>query len=102
MEIRPRLVILVKKNEGVTSSYPLTSGGLTSGGLFENIPQQSFFYFVHSFAMELNDATIARTEYGIPFTSALRWRNFYGVQFHPEKSAGVGEQLLRNFLTMKP
>jgi imidazole glycerol-phosphate synthase subunit HisH len=68
--------------------------------IFGNIPQQSFFYFVHSFAMELNDATIARTDYGIPFTSAVRWRNFYGVQFHPEKSAGVGEQLLRNFLTM--
>lgn len=68
--------------------------------LFDKIPQQSFFYFVHSFAMELNDCTIARTEYGIPFTSAVRWRNFYGVQFHPEKSAGVGEQLLRNFLTM--
>lgn len=85
----------VVASEGVTSSYPLTSGGL-----FDKIPQQSFFYFVHSFAMELNDATIARTEYGIPFTSAVRWRNFYGVQFHPEKSAGVGEQLLRNFLTM--
>ena len=69
--------------------------------LFDKIPQQSFFYFVHSYAMELNDATIARTEYGIPFTSAVRWRNFYGVQFHPEKSAGVGEQLLWNFLTMK-
>jgi glutamine amidotransferase len=51
--------------------------------------------------MELNDATMGRTEYGISFTSGLHWRNFYGVQFHPEKSAGVGEQLLRNFINLK-
>lgn len=69
--------------------------------LFVNIPQNSFFYFVHSYAMELNEATIAQTDYGEPFTSAVQWRNFYGVQFHPEKSAEAGEQLLRNFLTIK-
>ncbi len=66
---------------------------------FRNIPPNPFFYFVHSYAMELNEATIAQTDYGSPFTSAVQWRNFYGVQFHPEKSAGAGEQLLRNFLT---
>jgi glutamine amidotransferase len=66
--------------------------------LFENIAPNPYFYFVHSYTMELNDATIAQTDYGIPFTSAVQWRNFYGVQFHPEKSAGAGEQLLRNFL----
>lgn len=68
--------------------------------LFECILPNPFFYFVHSYAMELNEATIAQTEYGIPFTSAVQWQNFYGVQFHPEKSAGAGEQLLRNFLIM--
>jgi glutamine amidotransferase len=51
--------------------------------------------------MELNEATIAQTDYGEAFTSAVKWRNFYGVQFHPEKSAGAGEQLLRNFLNLK-
>jgi phosphoribosylformimino-5-aminoimidazole carboxamide ribotide isomerase len=66
--------------------------------LFENITPNPYFYFVHSFAMELNEATIAQTDYGIQFTSAVQWRNFYGVQFHPEKSAGAGEQLLRNFI----
>jgi len=69
--------------------------------LFEGISPNPFFYFVHSYAMELHDATIAQTDYGIPFTSAVQWRNFYGVQFHPEKSAAAGEQLLRNFLNLK-
>jgi imidazole glycerol-phosphate synthase subunit HisH len=69
--------------------------------LFEGISPNPFFYFVHSFAMDLNEATIAQTDYGEAFTSAVKWRNFYGVQFHPEKSAAVGEQLLRNFLTGK-
>lgn len=69
--------------------------------LFDGLPANPFFYFVHSFAMELNKATIAQTVHGEVFTSALQWRNFYGVQFHPEKSAGVGEQLLRNFLSLK-
>ncbi len=69
--------------------------------LFENISPNPFFYFVHSFAMELNETTIAQTVHGETFSSAVRWRNFYGVQFHPEKSAGVGEQLLRNFLSLK-
>ncbi len=73
----------------------------TDNQLFKNLPEDPFFYFVHSYAMEQNEATIAQTDYGIPFTSAVQWRNFYGVQFHPEKSAEAGEQLLRNFLTMK-
>ncbi len=82
-------------SDRVTQSYPVTNGR------FDHLPENPFFYFVHSFAMELNEATIAQTEYGIPFSSAVQWRNFYGVQFHPEKSAGAGEQLLRNFLTEK-
>jgi imidazole glycerol-phosphate synthase subunit HisH len=71
----------------------------TDNQLFEGISSNPFFYFVHSFAMEMNEATIAQTDYGEAFTSAVKWRNFYGVQFHPEKSAAVGEQLLRNFLS---
>lgn len=73
----------------------------TDNQLFENLPQTPFFYFVHSFAMELHEATIAQTDYGEAFSSAVQWRNFYGVQFHPEKSAAAGEQLLRNFLNLK-
>ncbi len=68
--------------------------------LLKGLPENPFFYFVHSYAMELNEATIAQTDYGEPFTSAVQWRNFYGVQFHPEKSAEAGAQLLRNFLSL--
>lgn len=69
--------------------------------LFKNISTEDYFYFVHSYAVELTDCTIARTHYGQLFSSAVQWRNFYGVQFHPEKSSTVGEQLLRNFLQIK-
>ena len=67
-------------------------------GLFQNISTQSYCYFVHSYAMELNDCTLARTEHTQLFSSAVQWQNFYGVQFHPEKSASVGELLLKNFI----
>lgn len=68
--------------------------------LFRDLPPQPYFYFVHSYAMELNEYTTASTEYSEAFSSAVRWRNFYGVQFHPEKSAGAGERLLKNFLEL--
>ncbi|MFQ5446452.1 MAG: imidazole glycerol phosphate synthase subunit HisH [Saprospiraceae bacterium] len=68
--------------------------------LFRGIPGGSFFYFVHSYAMAPGGHTIGRTEYGRPFASAIHRQNFYGVQFHPEKSAGVGEQLLKNFINI--
>ncbi|MEZ4930721.1 MAG: imidazole glycerol phosphate synthase subunit HisH [Saprospiraceae bacterium] len=70
-------------------------------GLFKKIEPDSYFYFVHSYAMELCNNTIARTEYGQLFSSGAQWKNFFGVQFHPEKSAGVGEQLLKNFIEFK-
>ena len=67
--------------------------------LFEGIPEQSFVYLVHSFHASIGEHTIATTDYIEPYSSALHRDNFYGVQFHPEKSATVGEQLLRNFIT---
>lgn len=66
--------------------------------LFEGVPGSSYFYFVHSFFAELGKSTIAQTNYGLEFSSALQKDNFYGCQFHPEKSGDVGEQILRNFL----
>ncbi len=66
-------------------------------GLFKNIPQQSYCYFVHGYYAALGNDTIATTDYIQPFSSALRKNNFYGVQFHPEKSADIGEQIIRNF-----
>jgi glutamine amidotransferase len=66
--------------------------------LFDGVAENSFCYFVHGFYAALGDHTIARTDYVQAYSSALRRDNFYGVQFHPEKSAGVGERILRNFI----
>jgi imidazole glycerol-phosphate synthase subunit HisH len=71
-----------------------------SSTLFAGLPNETFCYFVHSYYAELSDFTIATSNYGIPFSSALHRDNFYGVQFHPEKSADVGEVILRNFLNL--
>ena len=69
--------------------------------LFNGVPENSFTYFVHGFYAGLGDNTIATTDYIQPYSSALQKNNFYGVQFHPEKSAGVGEQIIENFLAVK-
>jgi imidazole glycerol-phosphate synthase subunit HisH len=66
--------------------------------LFEGIKENSYCYFVHGYYAALGDHTIAKTDYPIPYSSALHRGNFYGVQFHPEKSAQTGERILRNFI----
>lgn len=66
--------------------------------LFSNIPQSSFIYNVHSYYAEDSAYTIARCHYGIDYAAAVQHKNFYGVQFHTEKSALVGDQILKNFL----
>ncbi|AVQ88570.1 imidazole glycerol phosphate synthase subunit HisH [Plesiomonas shigelloides] len=68
--------------------------------LFNNIADGEYFYFVHSFAMPVSTATIAQCNYGEPFSAAVQKDNFYGVQFHPERSGRAGAQLLKNFLEM--
>lgn len=68
--------------------------------LFAGIPQDAHFYFVHSFYAEPGSEQAASTEYIVPFASAMNKGNFHAVQFHPEKSADVGSQLLRNFLAL--
>ncbi len=69
-------------------------------GLFKDIPESSFCYFVHGYYADSGPHTIAKTQYRVSYSSALHKRNFYGVQFHPEKSAAVGERLLVNFLSI--
>jgi len=66
--------------------------------LLEGIQQGDYAYFVHSYALRLSSATTASCSYGEPFSACVQWRNFYGAQFHPERSARVGARLLQNFL----
>ncbi len=68
--------------------------------LLRELAPDCYAYFVHSYALEVNDATIASSCYGISFSACVEWRNFYGAQFHPERSAGVGSVLLQNFLAL--
>ncbi len=68
--------------------------------LFNAVPENSFAYFVHGYYAGLGDNTIATTDYIQPYSSGLHKDNFYGVQFHPEKSAEVGEQIIQNFLAL--
>lgn len=68
--------------------------------LFKNIQKNARFYFVHSYIIPVNKYTLATTKYGISFSSIIQKNNFFGVQFHPEKSGHIGSQLLKNFLEM--
>jgi len=70
--------------------------------LFEGIPTESEFYFVHSYHIKSNkeEDNLSTTEYEYSFVSALERSNIFGVQFHPEKSHTVGEKMLANFLNL--
>lgn len=68
--------------------------------LLSGIPSGSYFYFVHSYALEVTDATLATCDYGSPFTAIVAHDNFFGAQFHPERSGAAGARLLQNFLDL--
>jgi len=68
--------------------------------LFSGIKENEFMYLIHSFYAEHCKETIAASDYGLNYASALKHNNFYGVQFHPEKSGLKGEILLKNFLEL--
>ena len=68
--------------------------------LLINIPENSYMYSVHSYYAGLTEQTIAISNYEHEFSAALQSNNFYGVQFHPEKSSKDGSQLLQNFLNL--
>lgn len=72
-----------------------------SSPLFEGVKENSFVYYVHSFYAEYGKETIAITDYILPYSGAVQKNNFYGVQFHTEKSADVGDKILLNFLNLK-
>jgi len=66
--------------------------------LFKGIPEKSFIYNVHSYYAEDSDFTIAKCNYGIEYAAAIKKDNFFGLQFHTEKSAEIGEKILKNFI----
>jgi len=70
------------------------------GNLFNGISDEDNVYFVHSYYAELSEETIATCHYILPFSAAMQKDNFYATQFHPEKSAWVGERILKNFLEL--
>lgn len=68
--------------------------------LFNEVSDQEFIYMVHSYYAPVTDQTIAVCDYGVEYGAAFANDNFYGTQFHPEKSSSTGEQILKNFLAI--
>ena len=68
--------------------------------LFKGLDGGSYVYFVHSYYPELCPDTIATSRHGVMFSASLKYENFYGTQFHPEKSGDVGERIIENFLKL--
>lgn len=80
---------------GWNSTTPEKQDPLMSG-----LAEKSWFYFVHSYAAPLGEFTLASCRHGLSFSAVVRHRNFYGAQFHPERSAVHGARLLENFLDL--
>lgn len=68
--------------------------------LLNGTNDKTFFYFAHSFYVPLNDFSTSVCNYGLNFSSSVRYKNYFGVQFHPEKSAQQGIQIIKNFLSL--
>jgi imidazole glycerol-phosphate synthase subunit HisH len=68
--------------------------------LLVEMRDDDYAYFVHSYALPVTGATVASTQYGSSFSACVEWGNFFGAQFHPERSAAVGARMLRNFLAI--
>lgn len=101
-----------KQGEGFLQSGPTQNGPLKvpqvgwntihelKSPLFQQVPENSFIYNVHSYYVEDSNYTIARCNYGVAYAAAVQKDNFYGVQFHTEKSAATGDRILQNFLAL--
>jgi len=70
-------------------------------GLMANITAEASVYFVHNFVAPITSHTCATAYYGMPFSAAVQFENFFGVQFHPERSGTAGHQILKNFLELE-
>lgn len=73
---------------------------LHPSAIFDEVSENNDVYFIHSYFCERSENTIAECDYILPFSAAMQKDNFYALQFHPEKSADVGEQILKNFLQL--
>jgi imidazole glycerol-phosphate synthase subunit HisH len=73
---------------------------LSPNPLLNQVAEGAYVYFVHSYAVPIGDYTTAVTDYGMKFSAAIHYKNFYGTQFHPERSSQVGIQILKNFLEL--
>jgi glutamine amidotransferase len=95
-------VKLFKPNESTIKVPQIGWNTITDlkSNLFKGVIEESYAYFVHGYYAALGKHTIATTNYVQPYSSALHKDNFYGVQFHPEKSAKVGERIIQNFLDL--
>ncbi|AXT49388.1 imidazole glycerol phosphate synthase subunit HisH [Aquimarina sp. BL5] len=69
--------------------------------LFDGVAEKEHIYLVHSYYAPIIEETIAQSTYGVTYSTALQKENFYGTQFHPEKSSDAGEKILQNFLSIK-
>lgn len=100
LNITANKVRLFDKNVGVKIPHVgWNEVTFSSDPIFKNIREKEYFYFVHSYYVEYSENTIATCFYdNVTFSAGLRKDNFYGFQFHPEKSGEVGEKLLKNFL----
>lgn len=86
-----------KEKEGFTLPHMGWNDVKSSHPLFKGL-DGAYFYFVHSFCVDINDYSIANCEYSQAFSAAVAMDNFYGVQFHPERSAEAGEILIKTFI----
>jgi glutamine amidotransferase len=68
--------------------------------LLAGVGSEAYAYFVHSYAAPVSEATVASAHYGASFSACVQWGNFFGTQFHPERSAAVGARILQNFLSL--
>lgn len=100
--IRGRAERLVAPGLSVPHMGWNTCTDLRASPLFHGITSADHMYFVHSYALPLTAETLATAEHGQRFAAAVQARNFFGVQFHPERSAQAGARLLRNFLSIAP
>lgn len=100
--IFPEKVKLFKSDDASVKIPQIGWNNITSlkTDLFKNIAEASYCYFVHSYFAAQGDDTIATTDYCGLYSSALHKQNYYGVQFHPEKSAKIGETILKNFINI--